>query len=158
MGLCESGKEKYKKINKSLSVPISRDIAILALRYPILRDTFEGTLALPQNGAIPPLVLSFTQAHLCDTPFCNISRDNCAIPHKNQHERVCDTIATSIALYEKYRCWASKTKVRDCPGTGWVPKICLRVYIISAGTYWGYGLVAYGMARVREIFSRDRNL
>ena len=32
----------------------------------------------------PPLVLSFTQAHLCDTPFCNISRDNCAIPHKEQ--------------------------------------------------------------------------
>ena len=31
-----------------------------------------------------PLVLSSTQAHLCDTPFCNISRDNCAIPHKKQ--------------------------------------------------------------------------
>ena len=34
----------------------------------------------------PPLVLSFAQAHLCDTPFCNVSRDNCAIPHKNKHE------------------------------------------------------------------------
>ena len=32
----------------------------------------------------PPLVLSFTQAHLCDTPFCNVSRDNCAIPQKKQ--------------------------------------------------------------------------
>ena len=30
----------------------------------------------------PPLVLSFAQAHLCDTPFCYILRDNCAIPHK----------------------------------------------------------------------------
>ena len=29
----------------------------------------------------PPLVLSFVQAHLCDTPFCYIFRDNCAIPH-----------------------------------------------------------------------------
>ena len=27
-------------------------------------------------------MLSFTQAELCDTPFCKISRDNCAIPHK----------------------------------------------------------------------------
>ena len=27
----------------------------------------------------PPLVLSFTQTHLCDTPFCNVSRDTCAI-------------------------------------------------------------------------------
>ena len=42
---------------------------------------FKERLALPQNGAIPPpLVPSFTQAHLCDTP-CNVSRDNCAIPH-----------------------------------------------------------------------------
>ena len=67
-----------------LSGPISRDIAILSLRYPISRDTFSGRLALPQNCAIP----RFTQAHLCDTPFCNISRDNCAIPHKNKHENV----------------------------------------------------------------------
>ena len=56
----------------------------------------------------PWCFLRFTQAHRCDTPFCNISRDNCAIPLKNKHGRVCDTIATSIARYEKYRCWASK--------------------------------------------------
>ena len=30
------------------------------------------------------MALSFTLAHLCDTPFCNFSRDNCATPHKNQ--------------------------------------------------------------------------
>ena len=42
---------------------------------------------VPQNGAIPPpWHLVSTQAHLCDTPFCNIWRDNCAIPHKNKHE------------------------------------------------------------------------
>ena len=33
----------------------------------------------------PPLALSFRQPHLCDTPFCNVSRDSCAIPHKNKH-------------------------------------------------------------------------
>ena len=38
----------------------------------------------PNMVRYPPLVLSFTQAHQCDTPFCNISRDNCAIPHKKQ--------------------------------------------------------------------------
>ena len=43
----------------TLSGPISRDTAILSLRYPISRDTFSGRLALPQNGAIPPLVLSY---------------------------------------------------------------------------------------------------
>ena len=30
----------------------------------------------------PPFVLSFTQGHLCDSPFCNILRDTCATPHK----------------------------------------------------------------------------
>ena len=78
------------------------------LRYPISRDTFSGT----QNGAIPPhLVLNFTQTHLCDTPFYNSSRDRCATPHKTSTKRVCDTIATSIARYEKYRCWASKKNI-----------------------------------------------
>ena len=38
-----------------ISGPISRDIAILSLRYPISRDTLSGRLALPQNDAIPPL-------------------------------------------------------------------------------------------------------
>ena len=66
----------------NLGGPISRDIAILSLRYPVSRDTFQGRSAVPQIGAItPPLALSFTQAHLCDTPFCYVSRDNCAIPH-----------------------------------------------------------------------------
>ena len=36
----------------------------------------------------PPLALCFTQAHLCDTPFCNVSRDNCGISHKSKHARV----------------------------------------------------------------------
>ena len=57
----------------------------------------------------PPLVLNFTQTHPWDTPFCNVSRAIVVPPHKNKHERVLrDTIATSIARYEKYRCWASK--------------------------------------------------
>ena len=34
----------------------------------------------------PPRVLSFKQAHMCDTPFCSISRDNCAIHHENKHK------------------------------------------------------------------------
>ena len=57
----------------------------------------------------PPLVLTVTQTHLCDTPFWNISRNSCATPHKNKHNICfCDAIATSIARYEKYRYWASK--------------------------------------------------
>ena len=57
---------------RGLSGPISRETAILS----------------PKMVRYTHLVLSFTQAHLCDTPFCNISRDNCAIPHKNKHKRV----------------------------------------------------------------------
>ena len=35
----------------------------------------------------PFSVLSFTQAHLCDTPFCIVSRDDCAIPHQSKHRK-----------------------------------------------------------------------
>ena len=61
----------------------------------------------------PPLRLSFTQAHLCDTPFDDISRNNCGIPYKKQTRKsFVIASATSLARYKKYRCWASKT-VRD---------------------------------------------
>ena len=104
-----------------------RDIAILSLRYPISHDTFSGRLTFPQNGAIPRLALGFTQAHLYDTPFCYISRDNCAI-QKNMKESF-GIIATSIARYEKYRCWVqlswmiyvycpSPVKCEEGPGGG----------------------------------------
>ena len=78
-----------------LSGPISRDIAILSLRYPISRDAFSGKLALPQEDAIPPPPTSYLVLHrhisVCNTPFCNISRDNCAVPHEN-------TSTTSFAI------------------------------------------------------------
>ena len=41
----------------------------------------------PQKGALSPLLLSFTQAYLCNPAFYSISHDTCAIPHKNNHER-----------------------------------------------------------------------
>ena len=50
---------------QSLSGPISRDTAILSLRYPISRDTFPGRLALPQNGAIHPPWYLVSQRHIC---------------------------------------------------------------------------------------------
>ena len=71
-----------------LSGPISRDIAILSLRYPYRAILFKGGSHSPKMVQYPPLLISLTQAHLCDTPFCNVSRDNCAIPHKNKYERV----------------------------------------------------------------------
>ena len=63
------------------------------LRYyrcdtPYRAILFQGGLHSPKMVRYPPWALSFTQAHLCDTPFCNVSRDNCAIPHKNKHDRV----------------------------------------------------------------------
>ena len=87
----------------------SSDIAILSLRYPLLRDTFSGKLALPPKWRdAPPLILSF-HTDTCAIPhFCYVSRDNCAIPHKTRMKEFCDTIAASIAREEKYRCWASK--------------------------------------------------
>ena len=67
-----------------------------------------------------------TPPKLCDTLpwYLGLPRHICAIPHfatyraiivrypiKTSPKEFCDTIATSIARYEKYRCWASKMKL-----------------------------------------------
>ena len=70
-----------------LSGPISRDITIPSLRQPMPCDTFSVSLALPQQGAVPPPSVLHLQRYLRDTPFCNISRDRCALRHQNKHER-----------------------------------------------------------------------
>ena len=58
---------------------------------------------------IPPFVFSFAQALLCDTPFCNASRDNCAIPHKNKPEKNFAILSLQVSRdMKKYHCWASK--------------------------------------------------
>ena len=62
---------------------------VIIAAMPHIARYFSRRSAAPQNGAIPPpLVLSFTQAHLRDTTFCNMSRDNCAMPYKNRHQIV----------------------------------------------------------------------
>ena len=66
---------------------ITRYFDTIAAMAHIARYLFREVGNFP-DSAIPPFVLSFTQAHLCDTPCSNISRDNCAIPHKNKHEIV----------------------------------------------------------------------
>ena len=52
--------------------------------YRAILRYYRSYRAIPFQGGrhcdTPPLVLSFTHAHLCDTPFCYISREKCAIP------------------------------------------------------------------------------
>ena len=74
-------------------------------------QTSNCQIVLVLPSYCPPLALRFTQAHLCDTPFCNISRNKCAIPSTKTStwsRSFGDAIATSIVRYEKNRCWASK--------------------------------------------------
>ena len=56
----------------------------------------------------PLWVLSFIQAHLCDTHFATYRAIIVRYPIKTSTKEFCDTIIASIARYEKYRCWASK--------------------------------------------------
>ena len=92
-----------------LSGPISRDIAILSLRYHILRDTFSGRFAAPQNGAIPPPWYLVSHRHICAIPhFATYLAIIVRYPIKISMKEFCDAVATSIAQYEEYRCWASK--------------------------------------------------
>ena len=97
-----------------LSGPISRDTAILSLRYPISRDTFSGNLALPHNGAIPPPWYLVSHRHICAIPhFATYRAIIVRYPTKTSTKYFCDTIAASIARYEKYRYWASKSMTLD---------------------------------------------
>ena len=55
----------------------------------------------------PPCFL-VSQRCICAIPhLCYISRDNRAISHKTSTKEFCDTMATNIARYEKYRLRAS---------------------------------------------------
>ena len=92
-----------------LSGPIPRDTAILSLRYPISRDTFSGRVALPQNGAIPPLWHLVSHRHICAIPhFATYRAIIVRYPTKTSTKEFCDAIAASIARYGKYRYWASR--------------------------------------------------
>ena len=68
----------------------------------------------------PLLVTSFTQAHLCDTPFCNVSRDNCAIQARKSFAILLLQVSRDM---KKYRCWASKAT--SCPNATFFFKNCL---------------------------------
>ena len=86
------------------------------LRYyhcdtPCRAMLFKGGLQLPKMVEYPPLALSLTQAHLCGTPFATYRTIIVRFPTKTNTKKFCDTIATSIARYKKYRCWASKNVV-----------------------------------------------
>ena len=94
----------FLQVFYGLSGPISRDTAILSLRYPISRDTFLGRLALPQNGAIPPSWYLVLHRHICAIPrFATYRAILVRYPIKTSTKVFCDTIAASIARYEKYR-------------------------------------------------------
>ena len=75
-------KRAQNGVQKSASVQKSQTTRFETTRF----ENFH--LTLPHNGAIPPLVHSFTQAHLCDTQCSDVSRDNHATPHKNKREKV----------------------------------------------------------------------
>ena len=64
-----------------LSGPISRDIAILSLRYPISRDTFSRRLAFPQNGVTPRPCCFVSRRHTCEIPHFARYRAIIAPPH-----------------------------------------------------------------------------
>ena len=71
----------------TLSGPILHDTAYYRCDTPYRAILFQGGQHFPKMVQYPPLVLSFTKAHLCDTPFYNISRENCAIPPQKQAQK-----------------------------------------------------------------------
>ena len=73
----------------SLSGPISRDIAIVLLQYPLWRDTFAATPAIPPQGAIPPLgAFFYTDISLPYPILQRIARCLCDTPGKQARNRL----------------------------------------------------------------------
>ena len=86
---------------RELSGPISRDITIVSLRYPLSCDTFSTIPAIPQQGAIPPLgaffytdisvrypILQHIARYLCDTPGKQVRKSFAILyPNLRQEKR-----------------------------------------------------------------------
>ena len=73
-------------------------------------------------------MISFAQAHLCDTQFATYRAIIVQYFIKTSTEEFCDTIARSIARYEKYRCWVSKVlgaidELFDRPSPAFCPDV-----------------------------------
>ena len=66
-------------------------------QYPLSRDTFSAIPAIPQQGAKPPFGAFFTQTYQCDTPFCNISRNTCAIPPGKQARNIFAILSLKVS-------------------------------------------------------------
>ena len=84
----QGGKGQYKASfgDGQLSGPISRDVAILSLWYPNTARCFSREAKhSPELVQYPPWYL-VSHRHICHIPFCDVSRDNCAIPHKDRYE------------------------------------------------------------------------
>ena len=91
-----------------VAVPSPKDIAIVSLRNPLSRDTSSAIAALPQEGAIPPLgAFFYTDIEVRYPHFATYRAILVRYPRKTSTKTFCDTIAQSIARYEKYRYWAS---------------------------------------------------
>ena len=76
----------------------------------VSRDTFQGRLAVLQIGAFPPPWYLVSHRHICAIPhFATYRAIIVRCPRQTSTKNFCDTIAASIARYEKYRYWASNT-------------------------------------------------
>ena len=85
---CESEEGKHKiPYPLTLVAPYRAILQYYRCDTPYQAILFEGGEHSPNMVRYPPLALSFTQAHQCDIPFCNISRDNCAITPPPQKKK-----------------------------------------------------------------------
>ena len=80
---CIDSRHSRDSSSEGLSGTISRDIAIVSLRYPLSRDTLSAIAAIPQEGAIPPLgAFFYTDISVWYPILQHIARYLCDIPGK----------------------------------------------------------------------------
>ena len=83
------------------------------LRYYRCDTPYHAILSQPSQQSpnrvrYPPPLVPFLQRHISAIPhFATYRAILVRYPRKTSTKMFCDTIAESIARYEKYRCWAS---------------------------------------------------
>ena len=92
-----------------LSGPISRDTAVLSLPIPHIARYLLREFSIPPKWCDTPPWYLILHRHICAIPhFATYRAIIVRYPIKTSTKDFCDTIAASIARYEKYRCWASR--------------------------------------------------
>ena len=89
---------------------------------PHIAQYLFGEVSIPPKWCDTHPWYLISHRHICAIPqFATYRAISVRYPIETSTKQFCDTIATRIARYEKYRCWASKDEPREFASKFWPP-------------------------------------